>query len=308
MDIADFLHRHGEIARSSTLLRHGASRRDIAAAVQHDEITRVMSGWVATPKADAEQIIAVRSGGRLGCISALRRWGLWGADDTRPHLAMPLHGRRLPSFTVPIRATAAVPHPHSPLTVDTRPRLGAPVRHWSARAADDELDWIVEPVEAIRQVLQCQDIEQAIACVDSALHHDAISLTDWLTIAHDLPPSRSVCRNLVDARADSGLESRIRVRLVRLGHRVDVQVPLPGASDLDLLVDDRVGLDLDGDSFHSTPEQRKRDLAKGLISMKQGIPTVRAGYSHALNNWDIVYVALTRLLALTAPHTGDVRR
>ncbi|GAB2510708.1 endonuclease domain-containing protein [Paramicrobacterium agarici] len=301
MSILELLRQHGEIARTSTLIQKGGTKRDIAATVAQGSVVRVMKGWVASRQADAEQLTAVRSGGRLGCISALARWGVWAADDRSPHIAMSQHGRRLSDVRM-AGSTEAVMHPRAPVDTGTRPRLDRPCCfHWSQPAGtENDLDWIVRPFDAVKQAVYCQNLEHAVACVDSALHHGVLTAEEWATIATALPTTFDECVSLIDGRADSGLESRIRVRLQKLGHRVDVQVPVPGFGKLDLLVDDRVGLELDGDRFHSTADQRRRDLAKGLISLRFGIPIIRAGYVHAIDDWDLVYEALRRMLDLTA--------
>lgn len=301
MEVARLLHDQGEIAKTSTLIAQGASRRDIAESVSDGTVSRVMRGWICTPRADAEQILAVRSGGRLGCISALARWGLWSADDRSPHVSMPRRGRGSRVFQEEGVRDDAVMHPRAAQLSEVRPRLQRPVRfHWAAQpAAKSELDWIVSPGDAIRQAVLCQNLEHAVACVDSAVHTGVLTADEWGDIAARLPSTRRDCVALVDSRADSGLESRIRVRLIRLGHTVDVQVPVPGFGKLDILVDGRVGLELDGDRFHTTAKQRQRDTEKVLTSMLFGLPVLRSGYAQAINDWELVYDALTRMLQLT---------
>jgi len=300
MDVADLLHQQGEIARISTLIRRGASRAAIARALDDGRVRRIMPGWVAGNNADAEQISAVRSGGRRGGISALARWGVWSGDDPHPHIAMPQHGRRRRPQPNDGSTTRAVTHPRSKSKATSRPRVLLPARaHWGILPRKGDLDWIISPAEALRQAVCCQELEHAVACVDSALRLGVLSAADWDEIARGLPVSRRECVPLVNGRADSGLESRVRVRLVRLGHTVETQVRVPGFGKIDLLIDGRVGLELDGDAFHSTAEQRQRDAEKVLTSMLFGLPVLRAGYAQAIDDWDLVYEALTRMLQLT---------
>lgn len=302
MDVADLLHQQGEIARVSTLVRLGASRDAIACAVNERRVRRIAKGWVATDAADAEQINTVRSGGRLGCISALARWGVWSGDDRHPHIAMPPHGRRRRGHPREDSTAQTVAHPGAASRTTALPRVLLPARmHWGILPHGEGLDWIVSPSEALRQAVCCQELEHAVACVDSALRLGVLSSDEWEGISRALPRSRRECVPLIDGRADSGLESRIRVRLIRLGHTVETQVSVPGFGKIDLLIDGRVGLELDGDAFHSTPEQRQRDAEKVLTSMLFGLPVLRAGYAQAIHDWDLVYEALRRMLQLTPP-------
>ncbi|HEY9314515.1 MAG TPA: type IV toxin-antitoxin system AbiEi family antitoxin domain-containing protein, partial [Williamsia sp.] len=50
---------------------------DVRKRVREGSLIRLRPGWYATPSADAAVVEAVRKGGALGCVSALRRHGLW---------------------------------------------------------------------------------------------------------------------------------------------------------------------------------------------------------------------------------------
>lgn len=266
-----------------------------------------MRGWVATPQADRDQVRAITAGGRVACISALARWGLWSADDRRLHIAMPPE-RRMASGRSDLSGDTMSPPAFHPLaTVGSERELalrnrGRAVVHWSTPRFPHfaELDWIVPPAEAVLQALRCQrHIEHAVASADSALHAGVISDIEWGRVLELLPRHLARLGELVDPRADSGLESRIRVRLELLGHKVDIQVSLDGVGRLDAIIDDLVVLELDGDAYHSTREQRQNDSHRMLVSLSRyGLPTVRATYAQAIYEWDLVYAALTRQLSI----------
>lgn len=66
----------------------------------------------------------------------------------------------------------------------------------------------------------------------------------------------------VDARAESGLESLMRVRLQDLGLRVRSQVRVAGVGRADLEVEGAVMVETDGDRWHDekvTTRDRRRD-------------------------------------------------
>ncbi|PFG31922.1 hypothetical protein [Paramicrobacterium agarici] len=298
MDILALMSSLGEVARTPRLREKGVSRSQMDAALASGSLIRVKRGWVATHAADAEQLAVVRHGGRLGCISALARWGLWAADDRAPHIAMGRRGHAAALRFDLGTTTEAVRHPDAIDSASPRPMLRRPARHHWTTVDQNDLDWIVSPVDALRQAVHCQPLEHAVACVDSALHHGIVSRPEWANIAKTVPLNRGPVARLVDSSADSGLESRIRVRLVLLGHDVKIQVPLAGFGNLDMVIDDCVGLELDGDRFHADAVQRRRDTAKVVVAHSKRLPVLRVGYAQAIHEWETVYEAVTHLIEL----------
>lgn len=84
--------------------------------------------------------------------------------------------------------------------------------------------------------------------------------------------------DLVDRRAESGLESIVRLIAVELGFRVRSQVRIPGIGRVDLIVEDWVVVETDGSAFHDTalsPRDRRRDARL----FATGRSVIRPGYS-----------------------------
>lgn len=59
------------------LLAHGYDLADIRKGVADGELTRLRDGWFAIRTHDADVATAVKAGGALSCVSALRWHGLW---------------------------------------------------------------------------------------------------------------------------------------------------------------------------------------------------------------------------------------
>lgn len=251
----EVLRRLGGLAAASALRRAGVDRSAIERAVQAGDLVRPRRGWYAAPWAAPELVTAVRVGGRLGCVSALRRHGVW----TLPHPG--------------IHVTAA-------RGVDIRRAAGIRV-HWTddrgGRAAIDP------PAAALATAMTCLDPMAATVAADSALHLGLVSLAQLETMGADSPRVRRVCE-LVDPASESGLETVARLHLRRLRIRTRSQVVVPGIGRVDLLIGDRLVLELDGEAFHDFDRDRDRDRA--LITA--GFVVIRVSYRQVLDDWATV--------------------
>lgn len=87
--------------------------------------------------------------------------------------------------------------------------------------------WWVSVVDALAQHCARVPPEDAVASIDSALHQGCSD--PELDRLFDLLPARCrPWRQQLDASADSGLESLLRVPCRDRGWRVETQVPAPG--------------------------------------------------------------------------------
>lgn len=295
----------GQTARRRTLLRNGVSLSEIADARASGYLVRPKRGWYHSPAADSDQRRAVLVGGRIGCVTALRRWGVWGGPTDELHVHVAPTASRL--RVIEAKELLGDQHPNpSPrlrsrrfaeLSESTRFRVsgaGIPRIHWrDERFESRALDWLVSPVDALAEAVHCLPLEQAVACVDSALRHRVIDTGEWRDIQSALPERLSRLGALVDASSDSGLESITRQRLRQRGHRVESQHPVPGVGRVDLLIDGLIAVETDGDAFHSSKDQRANDRTRTLVAASLGLPTIRIGSEHLVPaEWPLVLAAL----------------
>ncbi len=146
----------------------------------------------------------------------------------------------------------------------------------------------------------CCPVQDAVVAIDSALHR---RLTTVETIAALLPQTADArCRlalNLVDGRSRSPLETVARLALRAAGLRVEPGVMVPMVGEVDLIVEGRVVVELDGFAYHSGrrefDEDRRRDRELAL----QGYTVLRFTARDVLHDCDRV-VATVRA-ALAAP-------
>ena len=98
------------------------------------------------------------------------------------------------------------------------------------------------------------------------------------------PRGRRVLR-LLDPASESGLETLARLSLRGRGIRIRSQVQVAKIGRVDLLIGDRLVLELDGESFHGDFE---RDRARDRALIALGYVVMRITYRQLLEEWEVV--------------------
>ena len=291
----------GHVARVETLRRRGVPDRVISAAVAAGVVSRPRPGWISSPHADRDQLRAIAVGGRIGCSSALRRYGVWSGVDDRLHLHVPRMASRLNPGAPPVETPApGVWHPSVPerrrrarevrLATDAAPRV-----HWALDASTRHaLDWIVSPHTALADALRCMDAEHASAAIDSAIHEGVLAHRAVDAIIGALPRTMRALVDEFTGIPESGAESLFVRRLVARGFHVVSQVPLAGFGRYDGMIDGCVLFEVDGRGFHSGSTEFFSDRDRTLVAQTFGTPVVRPSARHVLEDWPTVLEAVTR--------------
>lgn len=238
---------HG-ILSTADLAARGLNRRALEEALRAGHITRIRIGWYALPDADPEVVEAVRAGGALTCAAALRHHGVWALRQRELHVAVPPHGR-------------------------VRDHVGLRC-HWSAASKPP----VLEALEALRDYAGCASRELVLAAADSVLHERIATRGE--VVAALRGTRAEALAGVVDARSESGLESIARYRLRGLRIAVRPQVQVPGVGRVDLLIGDRLVLELDGRQWHGSDRfeadrLRDRELhARGFLVLRASLSQV----------------------------------
>jgi very-short-patch-repair endonuclease len=155
--------------------------------------------------------------------------------------------------------------------------------------------------DALIQVALSEPFEEAIAAFDWALHTGILEPFDLELIVIQLPRELQVIGDWVDPACESFPESLSRTRLRLAGHTVRSQALLPTGERTDLVVDEIVGLEVDGEEFHINRffEDRDKDLTITLDNLHAIRPTAK----HVFNDWARVHAAITAALRQRAPAT-----
>lgn len=249
----------------------GVTRRQLRAAVAHGRLLRVRKGRYVRAGLTDDVVDAARLGGRLDCVSLLRRLGVFVHARAPLHLQFDPLASRLP----------------------TRP--SEVVAHWRATtAAADHL--ITDVIEALVQATKCQEPRAAIATLDSAWHRGLVDAHDIAEVFTRLPQKYRRLRSLLDPRSESGPESLMRLILRGLGCRFDVQVSVPRVGRVDFIVDGWLIVECDSEAFHSGWQSQKRDRRRDLAAARLGYTTVRVLAEDVMFDREEVLDALREIL------------
>ncbi|MEJ3403443.1 DUF559 domain-containing protein [Rathayibacter sp. YIM 133350] len=257
----------------------GFDRRRIAREVANGGLDRIRSGWFATASAPLDLVRAVRVGGTLTGASVARICQLWTLADERLHVRVPSTASRLASPDDRGRPLDAIEH--------------VVCVHYSSRpAALTAMDGIPD---ALVEMFRCGDVRSAAVALDSALNKRLIGPADLRWMRTHIPVRKQRVFDRADAGAQSGLETLVRLLLAAHNVRFRSQVWLEPAGRVDLLVGDRLVLELDGAEFHTGAafeEDRRRDLALTM----QGYLVVRLSYRMITYRWNEVAASILELI------------
>nr|WP_240977759.1 DUF559 domain-containing protein [Planctomonas sp. JC2975] len=116
-----------------------------------------------------------------------------------------------------------------------------------------------------------------------------------------LPRRCAPLRRLIDARAESGIESLFRLAARQEGWSVAVQVSITGVGRVDLVINGWLVIEVDGDRWHSTPEQRARDRTREAELVRRGMRSHRFDYNQVMSDIDGCIGVVRTLLAAGHP-------
>lgn len=243
----------GGIHLTRALMRLGHSRASLTRAIADGHAIRPRVGWIAHRDAEPDGVRAVELGGRLTGAAALRSMGIWVHSDGGAFVACAPNSARL-------RAP----------TSDQR-------RVWRRdRFPDDPgVAWRVSALDALRDLARTASLVDVVASVDSALHHGAISHRDATSLVAALPSRHHRIPSLIDALAESGGETHMRLALRAIGVAVESQVLIRGVGRVDLLVDGWLIVEIDSRAHHGAPSDQDRDRLRDGNATIQGYATLR---------------------------------
>ncbi|MGT2461507.1 endonuclease domain-containing protein [Sinomonas atrocyanea] len=245
MDALDYLRSLGGVARTATLLRAGASKREVAAVAALG--AKPAHGIIALPDCNPDYLFALVHNGLLTCGSAATAHGLWIRD-------------------VPLRRHLAVAH--SRVTVFTAHRTLRFPAHGTLPIASLE--------DTVLHALGCLPLAEAVSMAECAIRGGQVDrgmLEDLLRGPRSTRARRAL--SLVTATAESQPEVDARLLFVARGWRVQVQARIPGVGRVDLLIEGLVIVEIDGHAFHADRAAFVEDRRRQNEALRQGYPTLR---------------------------------
>ncbi|GAA3768395.1 hypothetical protein GCM10022240_21090 [Microbacterium kribbense] len=269
MRIEDELDKLKYIHRAD-LTDRGWSEDAIRRSVRREKLLVIRRAWIVSPAASSMVILAARTGVRLTCRSAADALGIWRPDhDTAGHLALSPHAKAGAKGTV---------------------------SHWSTGVIAPDKRSLVDPLEnVLAAAARCLPFEDALAMWESALNAGKATIEHLLKVTWRGPQAHRLLE-CACADADSGLETRFVSRMRRIGIQVRQQVRLSG-HPVDGLIGERLVIQLDGYTYHSSSSQRRTDIAHDRALRLLGYTVLRFDYVEIMHDWAKVEAHVTAAMA-----------
>jgi very-short-patch-repair endonuclease len=261
----------------------GLSNRQIARAVTEGTLLRPRKGRYLLAGAPADVVSAVGVGGRLTCVSELKRQGVFLIDaPDRVHVHLADNASRL--------------GPRN----DSRPKL-----HWQSLSREPHPQATsVLMVDALIHAVQCLDAQAAVVALDSALNKRLVRKEDLGEIFRALPRRYRRLRRRVDGRAESGTETIVRLMIRSLGYRVELQVAISGVGRVDMIVDGWLVVECDSRAHHSDWETQRADRRRDQKLAQRGYAVYRPIAEDILYHPDEVLRALEGMIGAWRSRSG----
>lgn len=285
MSIEHFIADHTPFRTTAELVDAGISPLQLTAATRAGTLVRVRRGHYAPPGTSPALVSAVRVGGLLSCVSALRSYGIWVSDEPFIHVWMRRNASRMRSPRDRWR----------PLTDDTRD--GIELHWWPLNSQPQPGSGRVALVDALAQTVRCQPRSFAVAALDSALNTGLMDLPSVEQLLSRLPDRHRGILVDIDGRSMSGIETILRLALRRAGFDCDVQVHVSGVGRVDLVVEGCVVVEADGRDYHDTGKARERDYERDLELTIAGYTVLRFSYRQVMFQLPSVLEAIRVALA-----------
>lgn len=248
------IRRLGGAARYAAI---GAEKRVLDRLVATAQLVRLARGCYALPRTPAAIARSVLLNATLACVSALRHHGLdVPGDHTITHCAVP-----------PTRG------PSKRHLAGVRLHYGTPER------ADEHVP-VASVLDGLVAAAFCLGYDDAVALLDTVCDRDgAPALEEVLFRIKQRSPRLAAALEIdVDTRARSRVETSIRLALRRAGLRVAAGVRIPGVGEVDLLVEGRLIVELDGFAYHNDRKAYRRDRRRDRAALRLGLVTLRFAY------------------------------
>ena len=265
----------GGAAKRQTLVQLGFTPRQLRAEVASGTLIAVTRSWLAAPDTDDRVLTALRLGGVAGGETSLESYGVWVTHKGQCVVAFKQRSHR--------RRTDS----------DARCMEGC-------FSVDPRAPWRVSLIDALAQLCRRSSRLDAIASIDSALRTGLLRAGDLHELARRLPQAKRSWLSRVNGRADSGLESILRVACEDEGWDVAIQVPFRGGR-IDLVINGWLCIEIDGAEFHDVAGQARKDRQRNNQISADGLRWHRFSYADIVHNLDRSMATLRTIMAQQPP-------
>ncbi|WOC11403.1 hypothetical protein [Gordonia sp. MP11Mi] len=244
-----------------------APRIELRHAIADGTLVRLRRGWYALASARNETVHAVRAGGVLSCASALRMHGVWVPPANKLH----------------IRGNDGATRDHP---------------DWCRQSGRQppELSAVDDLLTALRHASRCLSPEDFVVVCDSVINLGLMTSADLVAEFAGGPRRLRRVLDRIDGRAESGIETMVRLRLQSEHIRARPQVTIPMIGRVDFLVGTSLIIEVDGAAFHLNTDAYENDRLRDLRAHAFGYHPVRLTYAQVVYQWSSVGPLLVELV------------
>ena len=171
----------------------------------------------------------------------------------------------------------------------------AGVAHWTRPIVPVDRTLVGGIEDALLHIASCLDRDAALVVWESAVRAERIAPEALRAVAWTSHAARELAAE-VTGLSDSGLETLVVIPLRRRGVAVRQQAKIAGRF-VDLLVGERLVLQIDGFAYHSSSAQRTSDIAHDAELRLRGFTVLRLSYAQIVHDWPGVERIIDRALA-----------
>lgn len=256
------------IYTTAELRGSGHTRRTLQIALETGSLNRIRRGVYADPAACEDAVRAARHGGPLACVSAALHLGLWVLRAEGIHVWLRHGGHEYP-----------------------KGNPGPLVPHWDDDTRQTPFG-LPDLPRILRQILSCYGVEDFFVALESAMYQGRLSPTDRAWLSRNTNEAGREALRIASSLSESGLESLLKWRLRHLAVRVRSQVSIVSVGRVDVLIGDRLIIEVDGKPNHTGPHMRHKDLVRDANAASWGYHTLRFDYSMLVHDWPTVEAAI----------------
>jgi hypothetical protein len=143
------------------------------------------------------------------------------------------------------------------------------------------------PADALLDAVNCLGAESGFVLVESALKRKVLSTSEFRRFLARCTSGPRLLLGAATPLSGSGLESLFVFRVRRLGISVRQQVQI-GADRVDVVIGDRIVVELDSREFHEPDADSRRDAR--LLAL--GYRVIRFRYRQIMFDWPSVEAAV----------------
>jgi very-short-patch-repair endonuclease len=265
VDVVELVRRRGGVARRSSL-----PRRQVAAAVAAGRLVVPRFGVVAAPDLPPAVLEALRLGGVVSCGAAAQLLGVQMLNEPRET------------------------HVTVPRNLAVQPPAGVRVHRRDVPA----LEYVTTLARTAADCARCLPELDALVVLDQAMAA-GVARSHLLELLGG--PGCATARGLVLLASDSAGspgETAARLACVRAGLSVQCQVPIPGVGWVDLVVEGRVIVEIDGLAYHSDGRQFALDRRRDAAAQLRGYRVLRFTWLDAVRRPEYLVATIRELLAI----------